>query len=227
MATELDSHRPSGDSASQRARMVAGQLRGREVRDERVLAAMSKVPREAFLPAELAAEAYADAALPIDCSQTISQPVIVAMMTAALQLRGRERVLEIGTGSGYQAAILAELAGEVFSVERHAELSRQAAVALGKLGYQNVHLRVGDGNLGWPEMAPFDRIIVTAAAETCPPAPWQQLAEGGVLVGPFGPPQAQTLYEVHKVGGQPQSRVLTGCRFVPLLPGVAGGEIKE
>jgi protein-L-isoaspartate(D-aspartate) O-methyltransferase len=214
---------PSGSNAFEqsRAAMVAQQLARRGIRDERVLEAMSRVPREAFVDQRMADEAYADSALPIDCEQTISQPVIVAMMTEALQLTGAERVLEIGTGSGYQAAILAELATAVFSVERHAELSRQAEQRLRRLGYQHVFLKVGDGAQGWPEEAPFDRIIVTAAAEECPPALWQQLAEGGVLIAPLGPPSEQALYEIHKIGGQPQSKVLTGCRFVPLLPGVA------
>ncbi|MCU0877247.1 MAG: methyltransferase domain-containing protein [Pirellulaceae bacterium] len=127
------------------------------------------------------------------------------------------KVLEIGTGSGYQAAILAELADEVYSIERHPELSRQAGERLSALGYRNVFLRVGDGTVGWPEEAPFDRIIVTAAAERYPPALWEQLAEGGILVGPFGPPAEQVLYAIRKVAGQPQSRPLTGCRFVPLV----------
>ena len=209
------------DFEHQRAAMALQQLARRGIRDQRVLDAMRRVPRETFVAADLANDAYADSALPIDCDQTISQPVIVALMTQALQLTGQERVLEIGTGSGYQAAILAELAAAVFSIERHAELSRQAAARLLRLGYQNVFLKVGDGALGWPEEAPFDRIIITAAAEACPPALWEQLTEGGVLVGPFGPPAEQALYEMHKIGGQPQSKVLTGCRFVPLLPGVA------
>lgn len=205
------------DAAADRAQMVERQLRARGIRDERVLAAMRKVPREAFLPPELTEQAYADSALPIDCEQTISQPVIVAMMSEALQLAGGERVLEIGTGSGYQAAILAELGAEVHSIERHAELSRHAGKAIHRLGYDNVFLKVGDGTAGWPEEAPFDRIIVTAAAERCPAALWDQLIEGGVLVGPFGPPSEQELYEVHKADGEPQSRVLTACRFVPLV----------
>jgi protein-L-isoaspartate(D-aspartate) O-methyltransferase len=203
----------------QRHRMVEAQLRRRGVRDERVLTAMSRVPREAFVPGQLAYEAYADSALPIDCEQTISQPIIVAMMTEALSLSGRERVLEIGTGSGYQAAILAELAAEVFSIERHAELSRQARERLRRLGYEKVRLRIGDGSLGWPEQSPFDRIIVTAGAAECPPALWEQLAEGGVLVGPFGAADQQGLYEMHKLGGRPESRFLTACRFVPLVAG--------
>jgi protein-L-isoaspartate(D-aspartate) O-methyltransferase len=205
------------DFAAARASMVQHQLRARGVRDQRVLDAMGRVPREAFVPAEIEHDAYLDCALPIDCGQTISQPVIVAMMTDALQLSGEERVLEIGTGSGYQTAILAELAGAVYSIERHAELARQAQWRLKNLEYENVQLRTGDGSLGWPEEAPFDRIIVTAAGGECPPALWYQLKEGGILVGPFGPSTEQSLYEMHKVGGQPQSRVLTGCRFVPLV----------
>ncbi len=206
------------DFAEARREMVQRQLRGRGIEDERVLAAMGRVPRELFLPPHLAAEAYLDCALPIDCEQTISQPVIVGMMTEALQLTGGERVLELGTGSGYQAAVLAELAADVYTIERHEDLSRQAAERLQNLGYQNVFLKVGDGWLGWPEAAPFDRIIVTAAAEEPPPAVWEQLAEGGILVGPFGSSAEQMLYEMHKIGGQPQSRLLTGCRFVPLIP---------
>jgi protein-L-isoaspartate(D-aspartate) O-methyltransferase len=205
------------DSAAARRAMIEHQLRGRGLRNERVLAAISRVPRERFVPAAISDSAYADCALPIDCSQTISQPIIVAMMTDALQLSGGEKVLEIGTGSGYQTAILAELAAEVFSIERHAELSRQAGERLSSLGYQNVSLRVGDGSLGWPEEAPFDRIIITAGADECPPRLWEQLREGGVLVGPFGPLADQALYEIHKVAGQAQSRFLTACRFVPLV----------
>ena len=204
--------------------MVERQLRARGIRDERVLAAMRRVPREAFVPADLTSEAYRDGALPIDCDQTISQPIIVAMMTEALQLTGSERVLEIGTGSGYQSALLAELAAEVFSIERHAELSRQAAERLTKMGYVNVRLRVGDGSLGWPEEALFDRVIVTAGAEQCPPALWDQLREGGVLVGPFGPYADQTLLAMHKIGGKPQNRFLTSCRFVPLVSAPGLGE---
>jgi protein-L-isoaspartate(D-aspartate) O-methyltransferase len=197
--------------------MVESQIRPRGIRDQRVLAAMTRVPRERFVPGPLAHEAYADNALPIDCEQTISQPIIVAMMTEALALSGREKVLEIGTGSGYQTAVLAELVAAVFSIERHAELSRQSGERLAALGYRNVALRVGDGSLGWPEEAPFERIIVTAGAAECPPTLWDQLAEGGVLVGPFGPLSDQALYELRKIGGQPQRRYLTACRFVPLV----------
>lgn len=197
--------------------MVERQLRSRGIRDERVLEAMGRVRREEFLPAEIAHEAYLDCALPIACEQTMSQPIIVAMMSEALQLSGTERVLEIGTGSGYQAAILGELAAEVFSIERHEDLAREAKSRLKKARYRNVHTRTGDGSLGWPEEAPFDCIIVTAAARECPPALWEQLREGGVLVGPFGPTSEQTLSAMRKVGGQAQTKFLTGCRFVPLV----------
>ena len=220
LATGSDMQPPDSSQFDDiRAAMVERQLARRGIRDQRVLRAMGRVPREAFVEEGLASSAYADSALPIDCEQTISQPVIVAMMTEALQLTGSQRVLEIGTGSGYQAAVLAELAAMVFTIERHAELSRQAERRLLQLGYHNVFLRVGDGSLGWPEEAPFDRIIVTAAAGECPPALWDQLVEGGVLVGPFGPAWEQALYEVHKIAGQPQSKLLTGCRFVPLISG--------
>ena len=209
------------DFPAARASMIQHQIAARGVRDQAVLKAMGRVPREAFVPPEMAHEAYLDCALPIDCGQTISQPIIVAMMTDALQLTGQEKVLEIGTGCGYQAAILAELAVAVYTIERHADLARQAELRLHELGYENVFVRTGDGTLGWPEEAPFDRIIVTAGAEECPPALWEQLREGGVLVGPFGPAVDQALYAMHKVGGKPKSRVLTGCRFVPLIGGPA------
>jgi protein-L-isoaspartate(D-aspartate) O-methyltransferase len=205
------------DFAAHRAAMVQHQVRARGVKSQGVLAAMGRVPREAFVPESLASEAYFDCALPIDCEQTISQPVIVAMMTEALELSGSERVLEIGAGSGYQTAILAELAASVFSIERHAELARNAEARLAELGYRNVAIRTCDGSAGWPEEAPFDRIIVTAAARECPPALWDQLAEAGILVGPFGPEAEQTLVAFRKLNGQRHSRVLTGCRFVPLV----------
>jgi protein-L-isoaspartate(D-aspartate) O-methyltransferase len=201
-----------------RTRMVE-RLRQHEIRDERVLSAMGTVPRHLFVEEALASRAYEDTALPIGFAQTISQPYVVARMIEALirDVKAPASVLEVGTGCGYQAAILAELAAAVFSIERHAELAQQAAARLRELGYQNIFVRTGDGSLGWPEEAPFDRIIVTAAAEECPTALWQQLREGGVLVGPFGPPYEQALYAMHKIGGKPQSRILTGCRFVPLV----------
>lgn len=199
--------------------MLEEHLRGRGIRSSAVLAAMAAVPREAFVPEPLRDEAYSDRALLIDCDQTISQPYIVALMSEALQLTGRERVLEIGTGSGYQTAVLAELAGEVYSIERHEPLSRQAADRLALLGYTNVNLRIGDGSLGWAEHAPFDRCLIAAAATEVPPAVWEQLAEGGILVAPIGTREEQTLYAFHKVAGQPQAKALTLCRFVPLVSG--------
>jgi protein-L-isoaspartate(D-aspartate) O-methyltransferase len=208
---------PQFDAA--RERMLREQLQRRGIRSTSVLQAMARVPREEFVADDYRDQAYADGALPIACEQTISQPYIVALMSEALELSGQERVLEIGTGSGYQTAVLAELAATVYSVERHAELSQQAQTRLVARGYQNVHLRIGDGSLGWPEEAPFDRILITAVAEQCPAPLWQQLAEGGLLVAPFGNSAHQALYAQHKIGGQPQSQFLTQCRFVPLVSG--------
>jgi protein-L-isoaspartate(D-aspartate) O-methyltransferase len=192
-------------------------LAGRGISSPRVLRALAQVPRERFLPAPLVDRAYDDCALPLDCDQTISQPYIVALMTETLALSGREHVLEVGTGSGYQTAVLAELAGDVVTIERHEALSRTAAQILVQLGYGNITLVVGDGSLGWPAAAPYDRIVVTAAAESCPPALWEQLREGGVLVGPFGAEHEQELLAIHKIGGQPRTISLTSCRFVPLV----------
>ncbi len=196
---------------------MLAQLCERGIKSTRVLAAMDRVPREQFVPSEEQALSYADRALPIDCSQTISQPYIVALMTEALELSGNERVLEIGTGSGYQAAILAELAAHVVSIERHSELARHAEQTLAALGYDNVTLVVGDGTLGWPELAPYDRILVAAAAGHVPQALADQLAEGGILVIPVGTPSGQDLQAFHKIGGQLRPRWLSGCRFVPLV----------
>jgi protein-L-isoaspartate(D-aspartate) O-methyltransferase len=200
-----------------RDRMVAEQLIERDISSAEVLSAMGRVPRERFVPLEFLAETYADRALPIDCQQTISQPYIVALMTQALELSGQESVLEIGTGSGYQTAVLAELAAKVVSIERHPELSVQAERVLRALGYRNVTLVVGDGTLGWPENAPYDRIIVTAAAAKLPDALFAQLREGGILLIPLGRADSQALFAVHKIGGQPQTSELSGCRFVPLI----------
>jgi protein-L-isoaspartate(D-aspartate) O-methyltransferase len=200
-----------------RDRMVVEQLADRGITLSAVLSAMGRVPRERFVPLEFLAETYADRALPIDCQQTISQPYIVALMTQALELSGHESVLEIGTGSGYQTAVLAELAAKVVSVERHAELSKQAARILETLGYKNVALVVADGTLGWPPEAPYDRIIVTAAAAKLPEPLFAQLREGGVLVIPVGTAESQALVAIHKVAGQPEVAELSGCRFVPLV----------
>ena len=197
--------------------MLRRQLQRRGICDPRVLGAMAKVPRERFVRPEDVESAYADRALPIDCGQTISQPYIVGLMTQALELSGPESVLEIGTGSGYQAAILAELAREVVSIERHALLSQQAAAVLLELGCRNVTLMVGDGSLGCPERAPFDRIVVTAMAAQCPPTLLAQLAEGGILVMPIGTRQCQTLQAMRKVEGATRVESLSPCRFVPLV----------
>ena len=197
--------------------MVAEQLIDRDIASPEVLSVMGRVPRERFVPLEFLAETYADRALPIDCQQTISQPYIVALMTQALELSGQESVLEIGTGSGYQTAVLAERATKVVSIERHPELSAQAERVLRALGYRNVTLVVGDGTLGWQAEAPYDRIIVTAAAAKLPEALFAQLRETGILVIPLGNADSQSLVAVRKIDGQPQSTELSGCRFVPLI----------
>ncbi|MGA2067213.1 MAG: protein-L-isoaspartate(D-aspartate) O-methyltransferase [Thermoguttaceae bacterium] len=207
------------DLETARAHMLHRHLEGRGIRDRRVLAAMAKVPRERFIEARLRDSAYADQALGIACGQTISQPYIVGLMTQALDLFGEERVLEVGTGSGYQAAVLAELAREVVTIERHETLSRKAGEVLTALGYTNVTLAVGDGTLGWPPAAPYDRVVVTAAAARVPPALLDQLVEGGTLVIPLGGRDQQLLQAVRKVPGGPAVEVLCPCRFVPLVGG--------
>ena len=207
---------PPDLSAEKRA-MLSAQLIDRGISDPRVLSAMARVPRERFLPPEMQRLAYADNALSIDCEQTISQPYIVALMSQALELLGEESVLEIGTGSGYQTAVLAELAHDVVTIERHAVLSEQAAKVIHDLGYTNVEAHIADGTLGWPARAPYDRIIVTAAAEHVPPLLFEQLREGGIIVIPVGDLAGQVLEQITKVDGQPQVRRLSGCRFVPLI----------
>ncbi len=208
--------RPIDFQRAQR-QMVTRQLRRRGIRDPRVLAAMGRVPRERFVLADFRDESYADCALAIDCGQTISQPYMVALMTEALKLSGGERVLEIGTGSGYQTAILAELARQVVSIERYGELSERAGALLGQLGYGNVTLIVGDGTLGWPEQAPYDRILVTAAAEHVPEPLLAQLVEGGILVVPIGGRDVQTLQAIRPLAGALEVTTLSACRFVPLV----------
>lgn len=207
----------SDANESARRRMVHRDLETRGIRSPRVLEAMSRVPRERFVSPEFLDEAYADEALPIDCQQTISQPYMVAKMTEALELAGGEKVLEIGTGSGYQTAVLAEMGCRVVSMERHAALHQSAKERLAALGYGDVELLVGDGSLGCPQQAPFDRILVTAAAAEVPPALFDQLAEGGILVGPFGGPREQVLQAIRKVRGEAVVADLTACRFVPLV----------
>jgi len=203
--------------ANQRIAMVELQLRSRGIRNERVLRAMERVPRHEFVPESLRADAYADMPLPIGSGQTISQPYIVAAMLEALQLRAEDRVLEIGTGSGYMTALLAELAAEVISIERHADLAERARELLDKLGYHNVHVMIGDGSMGYPLAAPYDAIIASAAAPSIPPALIEQLNEGGRMVIPVGPPQAQQLQLVRKISGEAVVTPLDPCRFVPMI----------
>ena len=167
-------------------RMIDEQLKGRDIRDAKVLEAMRRVPRHRFVPDSVREDAYSDHPLPIGHGQTISQPYIVAFMTEALDLKPTDRVLEIGTGSGYQAAVLAELAREVYTIEIVEPLAKSAAETLSALGYKNVHTRTGNGYLGWPEAAPFDKIMVTAAPDEVPPALVEQLAPGGLIAIPVG-----------------------------------------
>lgn len=200
-----------------RRRMVQEQLIPRGITDRRVLEALVKVPRHLFVPEALWHQAYSDRPLPIGYGQTISQPYIVALMTEALELQGDERVLEVGTGSGYQAAILAELAKQVYSVERMPELARRARRILDRLGYGNVLIRVGDGSKGWPERAPFDAIIVTAGAPKVPKALLQQLKVGGRMVIPVGDEHSQELLKIVRLKDGFQQEELGGCRFVKLI----------
>ncbi|HTA23705.1 MAG TPA: protein-L-isoaspartate(D-aspartate) O-methyltransferase [Terriglobales bacterium] len=200
-----------------RMKMVAAQLRARGIRDERVLAAMEKVPRHLFVTDEYRDSAYDDHPLPIGAGQTISQPYIVAFMLEVLSLDGSASVLEIGTGSGYQTALLAELVRQVYSVERIESLAHGAATILRQLGYANVSLLVGDGGLGWVEYSPFDAIVVSAATPTIPQPLLEQLREGGRMVIPVGPADAQELKLVRKQEGRAMVTNLEGCRFVPLV----------
>jgi protein-L-isoaspartate(D-aspartate) O-methyltransferase len=207
----------SEEFAPQLAKMIETQLRRRGVTDAAVLAAMEIVPRHEFVPEEFRARAYDDAPLPIGDGQTISQPYIVAAMTAALDLRTADRVLEIGTGCGYQAAVLSRLAKEVFTVERRPELALSASARLGGLGYANVHVHCGDGTLGLPEFAPFNAILVAAAAPAVPQPLLAQLAEGGRMILPVGDAEHQELRLIEKRGKSYRNTTLEGCRFVPLV----------
>jgi protein-L-isoaspartate(D-aspartate) O-methyltransferase len=213
---------PSDSPASVGRMQFMLDLRRRGISDQAVLRAMDEVPREHFVEPALTESAYADRALPIACGQTISQPYVVAYMTERLGIRPEHRVLEVGTGSGYQAAVLSRLAREVVSIERYRTLADTARSRLATLGYGNVDVRFGDGFAGVPERAPYDRIIVTAAAETMPEALVNQLAEGGIMMLPLGPHGgAQRLVKVTKGEGGPRTEELIGVRFVPLLPGPA------
>jgi protein-L-isoaspartate(D-aspartate) O-methyltransferase len=205
------------DDAKLRGDMVAQQLLKRGIRDERVLQVMRDIPRHLFVAPRYRSMAYEDMPLPIGHEQTISQPLMVAMMTEALQLRGHERVLEIGTGSGYQAAILSRLAAVVFSIERIPTLAADARATLATLGIMNVHVLVGDGSLGLPEHGPYDAIVVAAASPKIPTPLVDQLKLGGRLIIPVGDRQEQTLVRLTATRDRPQVEHLGGCRFVPLI----------
>ena len=203
--------------AAARRAMVEDQVRRRGVASPEVLEAMLSVPRHEFVPAEFQADAYADKPLPIGEGQTISQPFMVGAMTAALELTGSERVLEVGTGSGYQAAVLSLLAREVISIESHTSLALAAQERLVRLGYANVHVHNGDGSLGFADAAPYDAILITAAAPEIPPLLASQLRDGGRLVIPVGSQENQELLQARKEVGVLHTRVLFDCKFVPLL----------
>lgn len=207
-----------------RRRMVESQLRNRGIADERVLDAMLRVPRHEFVPEPYRQQAYEDHPLPIGEGQTISQPYIVGSMLAALALAPTDKVLEVGTGSGYVTALLAELAAQVISVERHATLAAEAQRTLDALGYRNVKVVVGDGTQGFPLEAPYDAITVAAAAPALPPALLAQLSEGGRMIIPVGQPDNQLLHLIRMQGGEPEIYLREACRFVPLVAGVDGME---
>ena len=201
----------------QRQGMVADQLISRGIRHQRVLSAFSKVPRHLFVPESHRMKSYTDHPLPIGEGQTISQPYIVALMMELLSPEVTSRVLEVGTGSGYQTALLAELASNIYSIERIPLLAEGASRLLKEMGYSNIQIRVGDGSLGWPEAAPFDRILVTAAAPRVPPPLAEQLAEGGRLILPLGTSFSQVLTLVERVQGDLRVRETCSCVFVPLI----------
>lgn len=203
--------------AAAQAIMVERQLRRRGIADARVLDVMGRVPRHAFVPPEFASQAYEDHPIPIAEEQTISQPFIVAISLQALALSGDESVLEVGTGSGYQTALLASLARQVYSIERRPALAHAAEATLLRLGFSNVKIAVGDGSQGWPEYAPYDAILVSAAAPALPPSLRAQLAEGGRMVIPVGSSEVQQLQLVRKNAGALTVDTLEGCRFVPLI----------
>ena len=206
------------DLMAAKRRMLDRHLRARGITDGRVLAAMERVPREEFVPESHRRHAYDDRALPVELGQTISQPYTVAFMAQAAGLQGDERVLEIGTGTGYGAAVLGQLAAEVFSIERWSDLFESATQRLLRLGVHNVHTKLADGSLGWAEQAPFDAIVVTAAAEQLPAAYPQQLAEGGRIVIPIGKPGGgQTMFRFTRQNGELREESLGLFSFVPLV----------
>ncbi len=212
---------PQDDRTVDRERMVRSQLIPRGITDEGVLRAMTKVPRHYFVEEDLQKEAYDDHPLPIGHKQTISQPYIVALMTQALRLRGREKTLEVGTGSGYQTAILAELSREVYTVERILPLLEEAKTTLSRLMYTNIHYKAFDGTLGWAEHQPYDAIVVTAGAPGIPGPLRDQLADGGRMVIPVGSRFSQELFRITRTGDRFDEESLGGCRFVDLI-GVHG-----
>ena len=204
-------------AARERERMVDEQLARRGITDARVLDVMRRIPRHRFVEEGLTHGAYEDHPLPIGEGQTISQPYIVALMTALLELTGQEKVLEVGTGSGHQTAVLGALTRRVCSIERLPRLAERARATLEALGVQNVWIRVGNGALGWPDEAPFDRILVAAGGPSVPPPLVEQLAEGGRMVLPVGSPEDQVLTVVERVGGQTRTRQAGECKFVKLV----------
>ena len=204
-------------AARERERMVDEQLARRGITDARVLDVMRRIPRHRFVEEGLTHGAYEDHPLPIGEGQTISQPYIVALMTSLLELTGQEKVLEVGTGSGYQTAVLGALTRRVCSIERLPRLAERARATLEALGVQNVWIRVGNGALGWPDEAPFDRILVAAGGPSVPPPLVEQLADGGRMVLPVGSPEDQVLTVVERVGGQTQTRQAGECKFVKLV----------
>src|SRR2546423_6192721 len=210
------SARSTSEFAAERQKMVQEQLKPRSINDERVLAALAKVPREAFVPENMRAQSYADSALPIGHDQTISQPFIVAYMTEQLRLQPTDRVLEIGTGSGYQAAVLAELAKDVYTIEIIEPLAKDASARLARLGHANAHVKAGDGFQGWPEVAPFDAIIVTCAPDKVPQPLKDQLKEGGRMIVPVGNGMDQQLFLLEKRDGQVAERAILPVRFVQM-----------
>lgn len=214
MCTSLQSS-IQDDRPAERSRMVAEQIRARDIRDSRVLSAMQRVPRHLFMPDPVRGEAYGDHPVPIGYGQTISQPYIVAFMSEALELRPEHRVLEIGTGSGYQAAVLGELAREVYTIEIVEPLAESARATLAGLGYKNVHVRAGNGYAGWPEHAPFDRIMVTAAPDEVPPALVAQLAIGGLMAIPVGTVDQELRIMKRTERGMDTLKTLP-VRFVPM-----------
>ncbi|HOK95299.1 MAG TPA: protein-L-isoaspartate(D-aspartate) O-methyltransferase [Anaerohalosphaeraceae bacterium] len=210
-----------------RRAMVDSDLRGRDINDSRVLKVMAEIPREAFVPAKYVGQSYADYPLPIGMGQTISQPYMVALMTQCLELSGTEEVLEIGTGSGYQTAILSKLAARVYTIERFCELAQSAQTVLSNLGLTNIEYYIGDGSTGWPEPRHFDRIIVTAGVPEVPPPLIDQLKDGGLLTAPIGGQWSQELIVGRKQNNQLTTRTVCGCRFVPLIGRYGYSEPKE